>query len=541
MFKFIHVKFFKRLALLILGCITISNCARKGTPNGGPKDEEAPILVAAKPEFKSLNFNDDNIRIYFNEYITLKDLTKQLIISPPLKNNPLITPQGTPSKYINIKILDTLRDNTTYTFNFGNAVQDNNENNPLENFQYLFSTGDFIDSLSISGSVKDIALTKPDKNYSVLLYKIDSTFNDSIVYKQKPNYVTRTYDSINYKFTNLRDGKYFLMAIDEEVSDYKFSSITDQIGFLTDTISLPRDSVITSPIILFKEIQPYKFKRGREVSKGKIQFGYTGRQEGMKLKLTSDVPSDFKAESEFEQDSDTLNYWYYTKEKIDSLNFLVTEKSTVDTITVFLRKKKLDSLSIESNVQGILHLKDTLILSTNNPISTFDPSKFSLVDGDTVAIEHTLKKVSINKLGLFFKKKSNTSYKFTALPQAIEDLYQVKSKDTLSYSFSTKDIEDYGSIILDVKKEVSSPVIIELLTDKKVIKKQIITASGKVEFDVLEPQKYIIRAIVDENNNGIWDTGNYLKKKFPERIIYYPEDLPELRPNWISNLNFIIK
>ena len=139
----------KHLILITLFTFIISSCARKGRPEGGPKDETAPIMVTANPPYETIHFKEDNIRIYFDEYIVLKDLQKQLVVSPPMKNPPLITPQGTPSKYINIKILDTLQPNTTYTFNFGNAVQDNNENNKLESFKYVFSTGSYIDSLKI--------------------------------------------------------------------------------------------------------------------------------------------------------------------------------------------------------------------------------------------------------------------------------------------------------------------------------------------------------------------------------------------------------
>ena len=332
------------------------------------------------------------------------------------------------------------------------------------------------------------------------------------------------------------------MAIDESTSDYKFNSRTDKIGFYNDTIFLPKDSMISSPIVLFKEIQPYIFKKAREVTKGKIQFAYTGKQEEMQVKLLSKVPEDFMFKTEFEKDKDTLNFWYHSDTKIDSLDFIISEKTSVDTATVKLRKKKIDSLSISSNVKSILHLTDTLTLITNNPIRDFDSSKFSLVNtSDTTEVAHTLKIISNNKLGVFFKQKKKTPYKLTALPKALVDIFTVKSKDTLSYRFTTKDIEDYGSIILTIKKEVKYPVIIQLLKGDEVYKKQILKASGKIEFNSLIPDTYSIRAIVDENDNGIWDTGKYLEKRQPERIIYYPDDLPELRANWISNLTFTIK
>ena len=117
--------------LLCLIVIATSNCAKRGRPTGGPKDSIAPVIVTARPPFESINFKDDEIRIYFDEYIKLNDLNKQLVVSPPMKYPPIITPLGTPSKYIKIQILDTLKENTTYTFNFGQSVIDNTEGNVL--------------------------------------------------------------------------------------------------------------------------------------------------------------------------------------------------------------------------------------------------------------------------------------------------------------------------------------------------------------------------------------------------------------------------
>lgn len=530
--------FYKFLAVLFL-TIFLTHCARIGRPTGGEKDEIPPIMVTAKPPYKSINFNEDEIRIYFDEYIVLKDLTKQLIVSPPLKNPPVISPQGTPSKQIKIKILDTLQPNTTYTFNFGNAVQDNNENNKLESFKYIFSTGKFIDSLKLKGTVNDALLGKLKKNINVLLYKLDTTYNDSVPYKEKPAYVTNTLDSINFEFTNIQKGKYVAMAIDEEVKDYIFNPKTDKIGFALDTINLPKDSILTKPITLFKETQPYTFKRGKEISKGKIQFGFEGEQEKLKVKLLSSVPTDFKAFEQFEKDKDTLNYWF-TPIVEDSLRFIVSKSDTdLDTIKVRLRKKKIDSLSVASSVNGTLHLTDTLFLTTNNPITNIDKTKFSLVDKDTANVSYEIKQKDINKLALLFKQKPKNNYKFTVLPKAITDLYQTHN-DTLQYSLSTKEVEDYGKISLNIKNESKKPLIIELLSDDKVVSTKFVKTSKKITFNLLEPKKYSVRAIIDDNNNKVWDTGNFLKKIQPERIVYYQE-IFELRANWSVDNVFIVK
>ena len=523
---------------VILMSVIITSCARKGRPEGGPKDESAPIMMTANPPYETTGFDKKKIKIEFDEYIVLKDLTKQLVVSPPLKYPPIITPQGTPSKYINIEILDTLKTNTTYTFNFGNSVQDNNENNKLESFKYVFSTGNYIDSLKIKGNVANAFKEEKLKNIGVLLYKLDNTYNDSIIYKQKPNYVTSTLDSTNFQFTNLQKGKYLLLALKETSKDYIFNSKTDQIGFYTDTISLPKDTLLTTPIRIFKELQPYKFKRGKEVVKGKIQFGYEGEKDNMKIELLSKVPESFKAFSEYEKNKDTLNYWF-TPVKQDSLNFIVSNTEFADTITVKLRKKNIDSLVISKNIGINLHLKDTLFISGNNPIVTIDESKFSLVDKDTVAIDFQVKKQTINKLAVIFEKSPKMNYKLNVLPKGIIDLYET-TNDTLKYNFKTLTTEDYGSIVLDVQKETPHPIIVQLLNKDKVVETKYVSSSQKVEFKLLEPKEYTVRAIIDKNNNGVWDTGNFLSRTQPEHVIYF-ETVFKLRANWIQNETFIVK
>lgn len=531
---------FKFLFFTLLLAV-ISNCARTGRPEGGPKDEDAPLFVTSNPPYETINFNKKEIEIEFDEYVKLKDLNKQLIVSPPLKNPPVITPQGTASKFINIKILDTLIENTTYIFNFGSAVEDNNESNILEAFKYVFSTGNYIDSLRTSGTVKDAYFNETPKNINVLLYKIDSSFTDSIIFKKKPNYVANTLDSTNFNFTNLKKGKYLMIALKETSSDYIFNPKTDKIGFYNDTITLPRDSILEKPIVVFNEIQPYRFRSGKEVSKGKIIFGYEGALKDFKVALQSEVPKDYKSLSKFEMDKDTLNYWF-TPFEADSLNFIVSNANFLDTITVRLRKKKTDSLTVNSTISGTLHLRDTLFLKTNNPIIKLDTSKISITDKDTIAVpfsSYIAQKE--NKIAVLFDKKQKQNYSVTILPEAFKDIFEQKN-DTLNYSLRTKELEDYGRVTINIVNEKSSPLIIELLEGKnkdKVVETRFIKATETLIFDLLEPKTYYIRATIDRNKNNKWDTGNYLLKQLPETIIYYPVEL-EVRANYFLENTFII-
>jgi uncharacterized protein (DUF2141 family) len=538
------VKIVYRFLFLSVLLIFITNCARTGRPEGGPKDEKAPLFVTSIPPYETVKFNKKEIKINFNEYIVLKDLNSQLVVSPPMKNPPLISPQGSPSEYIKIEILDTLQPNTTYIFNFGNAVQDNNEGNKLENFKYVFSTGTYIDSLKTSGSIKDAKLVEAPKNINILLYRLDSTFNDSIIYKKKPNYITSTLDTTVFKFTNLRKGDYLMLALQESINDYIFNPVTEKIGFSIDTIQFPRDSINKKPIILFKEEQPYQFKRAKEISKGKIEFGFEGDAKNMQIKVLSKVPDDFKSVSKFEIDKDTLNFWF-TPFEADSLNFAVSNNNFIDTLTVRLRKNKIDSLIINSSISNILNFRDTLFLNSNNPITKIDTSKISLFDKDTIAVKYTtLPSEKENTIGIIFDKEPKQKYSFTAFPDAFNDLFLNKN-DTLKYRFITKEFEDYGRITMNVSNVNSKNLIIELLTGTKknlVVQRNFLNTSESIVFNLLEPKKYTIRIIIDENKNNKWDTGNYLKRQLPEIILYHKEiNNADLRANFFLEENFIVE
>ena len=540
MYQIFQVKSVKYIFTSITILLVIFSCARRGNPTGGDKDETAPIMVVANPPYKTINFDSNNIRLEFDEFIKLKDVNKQLIISPPLKNRPIITPVGTASKYINIKLNDTLLANTTYTFNFGNAIEDNNEGNKLEHFKYVFSTGKYIDSLTFKGNVLDAFKRDSLKNISVLLYEVNEKFNDSTIYKEKPTYVANTLDTIHFSLSNLKKGTYFVVALEDESNNYLFNPKSDKIGYKNEYITLPKDSILKEPLKLFFETQPFKLSKPKEESKGKIIFGYSGKNENLKINLISKVDDSFTSNLIPEKEKDTLNYYWFSNQKIDSLKFIVSNSSFIDTLTVKLKKKKQDSLKISSNISGTLHLNDSLLLNTNIPISKIDTSKISFIDKDTLNVDYQLRKNSANQLYFSFKKKEKNSYKITALPNAFIDIFNSKN-DTLTYNFRTKGIEDYGSISLDLSVENGHNVIVQLLDKKQnIIQNKSINSSQLLIFNKLLPKNYLIKFIVDKNKNGKWDTGNYLLKTQPERTVFFPKVL-NIRANWELKETFTIK
>ncbi|MDT0553713.1 Ig-like domain-containing protein [Urechidicola vernalis] len=527
-----------RFLYFLIGVLIIQGCARQGRPEGGEKDEVAPVFLTASPTQETIEFKAEKIRISFDEYIKLDKLEQQLVISPPMEKQPIITPIGTSSRDVNIKILDTLKENTTYTFNFGNSVIDNNEGNILRNFKYVFSTGDYIDSLSISGTVKDGFEKETDENISVQLYEITEAYTDSIVYKERPTYVGNTLDSIGFEITNLKEGKYLLVALEDVSKNYKFDSRQDKIAFHKEIITLPTDE--SFELTLFREELPFTATRPSEVKKGQIYFGYEGNPDGMEIKLLTPTPPDFKSTLIFEEDKDTVSYWYTPNIK-DSLHFEILKGDYKKELIVKLRSKKIDSLLVSTEIKGTLSLRDTFSIVTNIPIDKFDKSKISIVDKDSLNVYFSaVLDASKKRLKLNFDKKQREKYKFRILPDAIEDLFG-NVNDTLQYSVSTKEESDYGILDLSLNKISSFPFLLELINTKgDVVAREYSIEERKFRFENLEPSEYIVRIIYDTNENGRWDSGNFLLREDPEKVVYYQDvDGPiEIRANWEIPLTF---
>ncbi|MBJ2173144.1 Ig-like domain-containing protein [Aureibaculum sp. A20] len=530
----------KQLSVLFgffLLVLFLTDCAKRGRPTGGDKDEDAPLLEKSFPANYSTNFKGKELKLIFDEYVKLKDVNTQLIISPPLKSSPLITPLGTASKTITIKILDTLKENTTYSFNFGQSVTDNNEGNVFNNFKFVFSTGPIIDSLKVSGNIKDAFNKKTDENVSVMLYEINEAFNDSVIYKEKPYYVGNTLDSTVWEITNIKAGEYLLMALGDKSKNYTFDPKEDKIGFEQKNITIPTDSSFS--IKLFKEILPFRFTRPFEVSKGHIQFGYEGLADSIKIEPLRVAP-DFKSVSSFEKDKDTLNY-YFNGSVADSIQFKVSNREIIDTVIVKLRSKKVDTLRLTKLNSGEFQLKNQLKISSNLPLASVDTTKIDFFDQDTILVKYDMK-ISEDKSELIFnfEKKYNQKYTMDILPNSIFNFFE-QSNDTIKYKFSTKKVEDYGKLFVTLKGVKKFPIIVQLLSSKeKIVQEIYATEEQQYDFIDLLPGKYLLRVIYDVNGNKKWDTGNFLRKEQPEKVIYL-EFTNDVRANWEMPESFILE
>lgn len=528
------------IIFLLLFSLSFIDCAKRGFPEGGPRDTIPPVIVRSIPENYSTQFTGNEIRIHFDEYIKLKNLQQQLIISPPLDNQPIIEPFNT-ARFIRIVIDDTLRENTTYSFNFGNSIVDNNEENPFEFFKYVFSTGSYIDSLSVVGSISDAKKRKPEENIIVMLYQVNEQFSDSIIYNEKPYYVASTQgDPGFFSIENIKDGKYLLVALKDNNNNYTFQPSVDKIGFVEGFVNVPTDE--TYHLTMFKEIPNYRFVRATSLNSQKIQFGYEGVGDSIKVELISDVDSGFRHTLLREPKKDTLYYWFNQKFERDSLFFKVTNREIIDTVSVRLSRTPADSLRLLALKTGVITFDETVEISANTPIKNINKEKIEIIDKDSTAINFNMQFNELyNKISLDFEKEERQTYTITFLPEAVTDFFGIVN-DTTAFRNTTRTVADYGFLSLNLVNPKSYPIIIQLVTEREEVRKEIYAVEDNTTFyfENITPGNYYVRIIYDENANGKWDTGNFLKRKQPEEVIYFPR-LLDIRANWTLNETFVLE
>ncbi len=524
---------------ILASTLLMFQCANRGTASGGPKDNTPPVVLNEIPTNFSTNFSGNEIKIYFDEYIKLKNLQKQLIVSPPMDPPAEITPVGSASKYISIKIYDTLQANTTYAFNFGNSIEDNNEGNPYPFYRYVFSTGSSIDSLSISGLVSDAFDFETPNSVSVMLHEIDSTFTDSIIFKQKPKYIGVTDSLSKFSIENLKAGKYLLTALKEESVNYTYQPKKDKFAYRSKFISVPSD---TSYLLkLFEQADDFKFVRARQLAQGRIGFGYEGDFSLMKIKGLSALLDSVDFTISKAPEKDTLNYWIRPRKlEVDSLMFEVSYSTQKDTVKVRIKPLEIDSLSFEA-VSTNLKLNSLFKLRANIPLNEIDASKTIVMDKDSLFLESSLSLDSLKNTdaNLKFNTTEGNRYKITFLPGAFTDFYGDQN-DTLSLSANTKLIDSYGNLRLLVRNAVY-PIIIQIVSANGELEaEQILDGPGPIDFIHLNPGSYFLRAVFDTNKNGRYDAGNFLKKRQPERVSYGKEML-EVRAGWDNIEVFVLE
>ena len=530
----------KKLIYTVLSIVVISGCAKRGSPSGGPVDSIPPVLINASPKINSTNFDSKEIRLTFDEFVKLDKVEEQLIISPPIdKSSYEVKPLSGVTKKVFLEFIDSLETETTYSINFGNSIKDNNEGNPLTFFSYTFSTGETIDSLYVRGNISDAFDIDTDNYISIHLYRIDSVFNDSIIFNNRPNYVSNTLDSTSYQFKNLKEGKYLIVAIKDIDNNYFFDPFYDKIGFIDSIITLPQDSIINFK--LFKEETSLIWDKPHFINSEKIGFGYYGKLDLKNIKIESSIPDSVQYTYTKERESDTLIFWL-SKNSFDSLNFNLIEKDTTKLVTVKFDRAKdtlIDSLSISPKTANVIHLKETFKLSSNIPLKKIEDSLITIRDIDSLIIPFTTSiNDNLDQIEIEFEVSPSDNYRVFILPEAIKDIRGV-SNDTLQYNVVSQTLEDYGNVYLDVIRNSEFKFILHMIDSNGDIVREFknVNLDTTYNFDYVRPGKYTFRLIEDANNNDIWDTGNYLKKIKPESVYYFANEL-EVRANWDLNETF---
>ncbi len=536
-----------RFSLLMLTILTVISCARQGSPTGGPKDETPPVFLKADPDTLATNVdvNLQEATINFDEYILLKEYSKNVVVSPSFQIPPIVTPQALAKKYISIKFQEPLLPNTTYSFNFGDAIQDFNENNKLSNFQYVFSTGSFIDSLKVTGRVNSSYDFKLPEKILVGLYKIDSTYKDSIILQKKPYYIARANDKGEYQLNYLASGKYKLIAFEDKVENVMYDYGKERLAFHNEPIELNANQQIN--LNLFNQKPAYRKPEASFKQEGLIVFKTTGATDDVTI---TPVGKEFKTAyiQKFPK-QDSINFWFNPKVdtivgKSAKLNFKVQHKDQIDEISALYSKSNTErKLEFKALNDQKLAPNKPFKVQANAPIKSLDLSKI-YVFKDTVSIPFkvSIDTVNAQNLNFAFDKNLDEKFEVNIYPNALTDVLGEKN-DTLAYPIKMGTRGDFGHLKLTLQNTPSKPFILQFLkTDKDyTVLEELYNPANKnyFEFNFIEPGEYLFRLLVDENENGKWDTGDYLSGKQPEPIYLYPEPI-KIRAMWDATETWVL-
>lgn len=578
-------------------------CAQQGSPTGGPRDLDPPVVLESEPLNYSTRFEAKKILITFDEYIVLGNVNQQLIVSPPMEEQPEVKLR---KKTLIIEFEEALKINTTYTFNFGDAIKDLHEGNKLQNFEYVFSTGDVLDSMSVKGTLKYAEnLEVPDEPISIMLY---SDLRDSVPLTDIPLYVGRSNDSGVFSVNNLRPDVYKVFALKDGNNNFLFDLPTEEIAFLdtslivnagfarqllgdsvvsavlSDTMSADSSGMVSDSIVVEgPDLNSIYIDLMLFTEASEIQYltDYT-REDRRKLELVFAQPltdtfsfqilqpedeSEIRFLDYLSSERDSLTLWvrdsvHYNNDSLqmvikytvrdtaeqyvikrDTLLFTYREKQSRSKKkkTAQKEKEKLELHTIRKN--GNQDLNRELPLVLDFPLDKLHDTLISLYhipDSVEVPVPFVLTADTLSpyRATLSTSWESITSYRMVVLPGAITSIYPMQH-DTIDVTFKTRDLEYYGQILLSLEN-VKHQVLAQLFSGKKMVMEKIVEADGQYAFPFLAPKEYQFKFIHDLNENGKWDTGEYLKKLQPEPVELLPVKI-EVRSNWDHDVSMILE
>jgi hypothetical protein len=560
---------------LIPVLIVAFGCAKMNTPSGGPKDKEIPVILKSVPENGATGFTGKEIIVTFNEYVILDKISEKFMVSPPMKKKPEITVRG---KSIHIKYEDKLKDSTTYTFYFQDAIRDLNENNPINNYQFVFSTGPFIDSLSVTGNVYSALNLDPPENTIVLLH---NQLDDSSVVKQIPDYITRAESNGEFRIDNVHPGTYRLYALADADNSknynnrdelFAFYDVPVQITPEKNFLPVKKDTVTVKPSAAGKvPVKPAVIGEFPlilfQAEKGLHYLTSSSRKQPFQLMYSLSLPPD-SLKFEFSIPGTSPEAYFIEKNRNwDTINIWLTDSTVYNRpeIETIIRYPFTDTIGITALKDDTVKMRylsprvprtkvvkrtpykvSTGIATLERPdkrITLTAPSPFMPPDTSRLAFFELLKDQKIKHPFSISRDTSNAcrykintelkpgkNYLFITDSAAFSSIYGEYS-DSAGVRFSVLTPETFGKLILDLRGYKGSKIIQILDNQEKLIRQVYQKDTIKLEFPLLEKGKYRIRTIFDLDNDGKWTTGDFYLHKQPEPVSYYPEEI-EIKENW---------
>lgn len=516
---------------LLLMTILLWACASPYLPSGGARDEVSPALDTLKssPLFQT-DFDQREIKLVFDEWLKAGNQT-QVFVSPPLKYPPKISTRGkTVTFAFNEK--EELKENTTYVINFGEYIQDLNEGNSIKNMTYVFSTGAYLDSLSISAQLTDKEAKPGSKD--PLVFLVYDTPRDSNIIDQLPLYAGYADKSGKATIDYMAPGIYYVYGLMDKNANLKFDGGEEKAGFYTDSV------VVTGrmepvKIELFREDPPITRPIASR-SKGIVSLKYN--QNPGKLTF-GEIPDSVRFS--YLQKEETVEIYHFAEEEIKWNLVIGNSFGSADTVAVTSKNDTVEFRKVIQRKENSPNL-DLRIerLGFVQPIRKIEPGRVNVLfkkDSLFVKQSQPLRVHKLDETGtyadVFFPWISDSTYRMEFLPGALENIWSGSNKDTIELIFRKNDPEAYGTITLNFEMmDSSEQYIIDIFHQKDVIWTEVLTgvSAHSLELKRLLPGKYQLRIIEDKNRNGRADLGKVLTKTPAERVI--TRDLDELRADW---------
>ncbi len=518
------------LCIAAMASFVAASCANRVAPSGGAKDVTPPQVVASTPPNHSTGMNGSEVQIEFDEYIRLKDIQKQLIVSPVIDPAPEITVH---KKTLVIRFEKPLSPQTTYSLQFGSSVADIHEGNTMDTLRYVFSTGSYLDSLSVAGRVVRADNHEPAKGVLVMLYPPG---DDSALVKHLPGFFARTDDAGLFRIDYLAAGSFRIHALADGNGNYIMDQPDEDIAF-ADRLVSTADSL---PVELGLFRQPVRV----------LRLTHAAMEEPGKLRAVFNVP--FRTVTAALADStqpwtfgetgirgDTLILWV-PDTTADSLQVIFRENGIPFDTALFTLPRRggkgsswSHATTLQAPVNGLLLDPGTdLVFTASRPLAGIDTARIALtVDSQAVALPPLIPVDSARRRIRFDRLWSEDStYRITFLPGALHDITG-RRNDTLAFMFRLRPAADFGTLRIHLAAGTPpTPFLVQLTNGDKVVRERS-GATGDLDLPFLPPGSYRARIVIDENGNGRWDTGDLFRKKQPERMIYYGDAIT-IRANW---------